>query len=114
MEADLKNITRFTYETASYMGWRVAFSYRGRLVSQYFSDRAYGSKEASLKAAKAMRDSVRDALEEAERHVEAVFSQIADQIQKEAEGEKQRSKGRWVVPERARGADGEREKSKRL
>lgn len=92
MEGNLRNITRYTYETASFMGWRVAFSYHGHHVVQYFADREYGSDEASLAAAKEMRDEVRDSLNRAERYVERVFFQIEKENLKRTEVKKKRRK----------------------
>lgn len=96
MEADLKNITRYTYETASFMGWRVAFSRRGRYVVQYFADLEYGGEDASLKAAMELRDSVRESLAQAERYVDEVFSQIVEHVQQQIEAKKRRNRGRWT------------------
>lgn len=46
-----KNLTRFTYETTAFEGWRLCVSRAGTTFTKYFSDKAYGSGEQSLKAA---------------------------------------------------------------
>ncbi len=51
-----RNITRFTYEFTSFLGWRVAVCRKQKNFIRYFSDRQYGGKEAALAAALAVRD----------------------------------------------------------
>ncbi|MGC6425766.1 MAG: hypothetical protein ACON5H_02075 [Akkermansiaceae bacterium] len=46
-----KNLTRFTYETAAFEGWRLCMSRGGTTFTKYFSDKVYGSGEESLAAA---------------------------------------------------------------
>lgn len=46
-----KNLTRFTYETAAFEGWRLCISRAGATFTKYFSDKTHGSPEESLKAA---------------------------------------------------------------
>jgi hypothetical protein len=50
-----KNLTRFTYETTAFEGWRLCVSRAGTTFTKYFSDKAYGSGRQSLKAAEAAR-----------------------------------------------------------
>ncbi len=52
----LRNITRFTYEFTSFLGWRVAVCRKQKYFIRYFSDRQYGGKAESLAAALAVRD----------------------------------------------------------
>lgn len=56
MSTHLKNITRYTYEDTSFLGWRVAFCRNGNHFTRYFPDRLYGGKEQSLKAALELRE----------------------------------------------------------
>ncbi len=58
----LHNITRFTYEFTSFLGWRVAICRRQKSFIRYFSDRQYGGEEAALAAALAVRDQLLDEL----------------------------------------------------
>ena len=48
-----KNLTRFTYETTSFQGWRMNISRSGSTFTKYFSDKKYGTERKALKAAEA-------------------------------------------------------------
>ena len=50
-----KNLTRFTYETTAFEGWRLCLSRAGTTFTKYFSDKNYGSERKSLAAAEAAR-----------------------------------------------------------
>lgn len=54
----IKNITRFTYVSASFQGWRLAVCRYHVHFVRYFSDREYGSSDAALAAALAVREQV--------------------------------------------------------
>lgn len=61
-----KNLTRFTYETAAFEGWRLCLSRAGTTFTKYFPDKKFGSGRKSLAAAekslvevKAILDSAR-------------------------------------------------------
>lgn len=73
MDIDFKNITRYTYEDSSFLGWRVAFCRHGRHFIRYFPDRQYGSKEESLKAAVEIRNAMRGLLLSQSTDTEAIF-----------------------------------------
>lgn len=49
----IKNLTRFTYETSAFQGWRLSLSRKGTVVTKYFSDRKYGGDKKSFAAAEA-------------------------------------------------------------
>ena len=62
----IKNLTRFTYETAAFQGWRLSISRSGAVYTKYFSDKKYGDEklafaaaEAALTALKAMLDAAK-------------------------------------------------------
>ncbi len=55
-QTPLHNITRFTYEFTSFLGWRVAVCRKQKCFIRYFSDRQYGGEAASFAAALAVRD----------------------------------------------------------
>ena len=57
-----RNITRYTYETTSFQGWRLSICRKWNQFTKYFSDRQYGSEEAAFQAAIEMRDRIFDAL----------------------------------------------------
>ena len=46
-----KNLTRFTYETAAFEGWRLCLSRAGTTFTRYFPDKKFGSGKKSLVAA---------------------------------------------------------------
>jgi hypothetical protein len=46
-----KNLTRFTYETAAFEGWRLCVCKKGTTFLKYFSDKKFGSGKNSLAAA---------------------------------------------------------------
>ncbi len=50
-----KNLTRFTYETTAFEGWRLCVSRAGTTFTRYFSDKVYGGGQGSLKAAEKAR-----------------------------------------------------------
>ena len=46
-----RNLTRFTYETTAFQGWRLCLSRAGSTFTKYFSDKKYGGPKKSLAAA---------------------------------------------------------------
>ena len=46
-----RNLTRFTYETTAFQGWRLCISRTGKTFTKYFSDKKYGGPKKSLQAA---------------------------------------------------------------
>jgi hypothetical protein len=46
-----KNLTRFTYESAAFEGWRLSLSRKGATCTKYFSDKKFGTPRKSLAAA---------------------------------------------------------------
>ena len=46
-----KNLTRFTYETSAFEGWRLNLSKKGNGFTRYFPDKKFGSAKKSLAAA---------------------------------------------------------------
>ena len=46
-----KNLTRFTYETAAFEGWRLCISRAGTTFTKYFPDKKFGGGKKSLAAA---------------------------------------------------------------
>ena len=45
------NLTRFTYETAAFEGWRLCISRAGTTFTRYFPDKKFGGGKQSLAAA---------------------------------------------------------------
>ena len=71
-----RNITRYTYETTSFQGWRLSICRKWNQFTKYFSDRQYGSEEAAFQAAIEMRDRIFDALQKSPDDPRAVFEQF--------------------------------------
>lgn len=46
-----RNLTRFTYESAAFEGWRLCISRAGTTFTKYFSDKKFGGGRKSLAAA---------------------------------------------------------------
>jgi hypothetical protein len=59
----IKNLTRMTYDTASFLGWRLARSSKGTAFVKYFSDRKYGGEKKSFAAAQAALTALKATLE---------------------------------------------------
>ena len=62
-----KNLTRFTYETAAFEGWRLSIGRYGTSFTKYFSDKKFGGPRKSLEAAEATLEDLKASLESAKR-----------------------------------------------
>ena len=62
-----KNLTRFTYETAAFQGWRLSISRAGTTFTRYFSDKQYGGEKEALAAAEAALAAIKGVLDTAKR-----------------------------------------------
>ncbi len=84
-----RNITRYTYETTSFQGWRLSICRRWNQFTKYFSDREYGSEEAAFDAALEMRDKIYNALQQNPEDPRCVFERfkhgLADDAKVQAE-----------------------------
>ena len=49
----IKNLTRMTYETSAFQGWRLAITRKGSAFTRYFPDKKYGGENESFAAAEA-------------------------------------------------------------
>ena len=45
----IKNLTRMTYETTAFQGWRLSLSRKGAAFTKCFSDRKYGDHWLTLR-----------------------------------------------------------------
>ncbi|RYD24680.1 MAG: hypothetical protein EOP87_25710 [Verrucomicrobiaceae bacterium] len=57
-----RNLTRFTYETAAFEGWRLCISKTGTTFTKYFSDKKFGSGKKSLAAAEATLNELKEVI----------------------------------------------------
>jgi hypothetical protein len=62
-----RNLTRFTYETAAFEGWRLCISRAGTTFTKYFPDKKYGGGRKSLVVAESALAAIRGLLEGAKR-----------------------------------------------
>lgn len=68
------NLTRFTYETAAFEGWRLCISRGGKTFTKYYSDKRYGGPRKSLKQAESSLESLKELLDSS-RKVNGKLSQ---------------------------------------
>lgn len=62
-----KNLTRFTYESAAFEGWRLCISRGGTTFTKYFPDKKFGGGKKSLAAAEAALAEIKGILESGKR-----------------------------------------------
>ena len=62
-----KNLTRFTYETTAFQGWRLCISKAGSTFTKYFSDKKYGGERKALKAASTALEELKELLEKSRK-----------------------------------------------
>ena len=62
-----KNLTRFTYETTAFQGWRLCISRAGTTFTKYFSDKKYGGERKALKAATTALDDLKDLVDKSRK-----------------------------------------------
>ena len=62
-----KNLTRFTYETTAFQGWRLCLSRSGSTFTKYFSDKKYGGERKALKAADTTLKELRELLDKSRK-----------------------------------------------
>jgi hypothetical protein len=58
-----KNLTRFTYESAAFEGWRLCISRAGTTFTRYFPDKKLGGPRKALNAAEAMLGELKTLIE---------------------------------------------------
>lgn len=58
-----RNLTRFTYETSAFEGWRLCISRKGTTFTKYFSDKQFGDGKKSLAAAEGKLTELKTILE---------------------------------------------------
>ena len=63
----IRNLTRMTYETAAFQGWRLSIIRAGAVFTKYFSDKKYGGEKQSFAAAETALAGLKTLLEGAKR-----------------------------------------------
>ena len=62
-----KNLTRFTYESAAFEGWRLCLSRAGTTFTRYFPDKKFGGGKKSLAAAEETLAKLKELLDGAKK-----------------------------------------------
>ncbi len=62
-----RNLTRFTYETAAFEGWRLCISRAGTTFTRYFPDKKFGGGKKSLAAAEQALEELKTLIESSRR-----------------------------------------------
>lgn len=62
-----RNLTRFTYESAAFEGWRLCISRAGTTFTKYYPDKKFGSGRKSLAAAEKALGELKTLIEGAKR-----------------------------------------------
>jgi hypothetical protein len=82
----IKNLTRFTYETSAFQGWRLSISRKGAAFTKYFSDKKYGGEKQSFAAAEAALAGLKEILEGAKladgKHTATTISKVEKMLAK--------------------------------
>lgn len=76
-----RNLTRFTYETAAFEGWRLCISRAGATFTKYFPDKKFGGGKKSLAAAEKALADLKTMIDGAKR----VAGKLSPQTMKKAE-----------------------------
>ena len=76
----IKNLTRMTYETTAFQGWRLSISSKGTTFTKYFSDKVYGDEQKSFAAAEAALAALKGVLDGSKlvdgKHTPATVSKV--------------------------------------
>lgn len=62
-----KNLTRFTYDTTAFQGWRLCISRSGTTFTKYFSDKTYNGPRNTLSTAEKALEELKDLLDKSRR-----------------------------------------------
>jgi len=82
----IKNLTRFTYDTAAFQGWRLSISRKGATFAKYFSDKVYGDEAKAFAAAEAVLAGLKMILDSAKltdgKHTAATKTKVEKLLEK--------------------------------
>ena len=70
-----KNLTRFSYESAAFEGWRLCISRAGSTFPRYFPDKKFGGGKQSLAAAESALAELKTLIDGA-KHVDGKLTAI--------------------------------------
>ena len=77
-----RNLTRFTYETTAFQGWRLCISKAGSTFLKYFPDKKFGGERKALQAAEAALADVKGILTSAKKVDGKLAPATARKVQK--------------------------------
>ena len=77
-----KNLTRFTYETTSFQGWRMNISRSGSTFTKYFSDKKYGGERKALNAAETALNHIKDIVDNSRKVNGKLSKTTVNKVQK--------------------------------
>lgn len=83
----MKNLTRYTREKTSFLGWRVCISRKGMMFTKYFADAAYDGEQGSLEAARALRDEILARIKADPANAKRIMSEYQDKYAKQPKKE---------------------------
>lgn len=87
MNASMKNLTRYTREKTSFLGWRVCISRHGLMFTKYFADSAYDNGEqGSLEAARSLRDEILERLKADPASTKKILEEYQERYAKKKKG----------------------------
>jgi hypothetical protein len=69
-----RNLTRFTYESAAFEGWRLCISRAGTTFTKYYPDKKFGGGKKSLAAAEQALEALKAVIEGAKRGADGKLS----------------------------------------
>lgn len=83
MNQNEKNLTRYTREKTSFLGWRVCISRQGLMFTKYFADGAYENGEIGSKnAALALRDEILDRIKAEPANTKKILEEYQERYAK--------------------------------
>ena len=90
-----KNITRYTYETTAFQGYRLAICKNKRLFTRYFSDSQYGGADAALQEAMRVRDNIFKLFEQGNLTVSQIFAKYTVRSRRQSAADRREKNGSW-------------------
>ena len=77
-----KNLTRFTYVTTDFQGWRLSIARAGIVFVKYYSDKKYGGVRKAYHAADTVLNEVKDILDSSRRYKGKLSKTTIDKVNK--------------------------------
>ncbi|MBQ3526698.1 MAG: hypothetical protein IJA63_10525 [Akkermansia sp.] len=84
----MKNLTRYTREKTSFLGWRVCISRKGLMFTKYFADAMYDGEQGSFEAARALRDEILTRIKADPTNTKQIMLEYQEKFAKKPQPEK--------------------------